>query len=192
MESFRRKDLDNWRPINLNEIKNIFKDANFKWAIAGGVALDLYLNKETRIHDDIDICILDYDLTRLFDYLKLQKLVCFKAYNGQLEIWNKEDEISDRYSIWVSEDFQTPFIFEVLILKTNEKEWVYKRNPKITKLIETIFIEKSDYRLLLPEIILLFKLGATQVRNKDYLDFYNTRPYLDEQALMWLEKYIHK
>lgn len=39
---------------------NLFmNNANITWAICGGFALDLFLEKDIRTHSDIDICVFE-------------------------------------------------------------------------------------------------------------------------------------
>ena len=40
-----------------------------QWAICGGYALDLFLNKEIRTHSDIDICVFESDRDRIVDFM---------------------------------------------------------------------------------------------------------------------------
>ncbi|MEC1155726.1 hypothetical protein AB1L05_15845 [Cytobacillus horneckiae] len=58
-----------WQPLSINKIGTIFAPIPLKWWIAGGWALDLYLRKQTRQHDDIDIVILQRDNKILQQFL---------------------------------------------------------------------------------------------------------------------------
>ncbi|WP_197205616.1 nucleotidyltransferase domain-containing protein [Cytobacillus firmus] len=57
-----------WKPLSVTEIQMIFNKIPIRWWIAGGWALDLFLEKTTRVHSDIDTVILrcDHNLTRTF------------------------------------------------------------------------------------------------------------------------------
>ena len=55
------------------KIKKIMDKYGFPWFIAGGWAIDLFLNSETRLHDDIEIGIYRKDQMKLFRYFEKQK-----------------------------------------------------------------------------------------------------------------------
>ena len=57
------------------------------WFVAGGWAIDLFLEKETRPHDDIEIAIFRKDQLALQNYL--DGWVLKTAENGALSDWNK-------------------------------------------------------------------------------------------------------
>jgi len=48
-------DPDNWDPLPVDELAGIFHQIPIPWWIAGGVALDLFVGRTTRPHDDIDV-----------------------------------------------------------------------------------------------------------------------------------------
>lgn len=41
-----RTDIDNWLPISIKEINQVFSKMTAFWCIAGGEALDLHLGKK--------------------------------------------------------------------------------------------------------------------------------------------------
>ena len=59
------------------------------WFIAGGWAIDLYLGKITRPHDDIEIAIFRRDQIALQNYLN--GWVLQKAENSVLSTWNQNE-----------------------------------------------------------------------------------------------------
>lgn len=57
----------NWKPLSVKQVKTVFKPFKHQWWIAGGWAIDLFLKKQTRPHDDIDV------LVRREDQLEVQR-----------------------------------------------------------------------------------------------------------------------
>lgn len=47
--------LGRWAPLPIPELARILSPARFAWWIAGGHALDLFLNRTTRHHHDLDV-----------------------------------------------------------------------------------------------------------------------------------------
>jgi hypothetical protein len=49
--------VDAWRPWSPREIADRLADLTASWCVAGGWALDLWLGRETRMHQDLEIAI---------------------------------------------------------------------------------------------------------------------------------------
>ena len=49
----------------LLKANDFINKVNIPWAICGGFALDLFLEKEIRTHSDIDICVFEKDRERI-------------------------------------------------------------------------------------------------------------------------------
>ncbi|ULG72297.1 nucleotidyltransferase domain-containing protein [Macrococcus brunensis] len=180
-----RSDFSNWNPYSLEQIKVLFSAADFKWGIAGGWAIDLYIERQTRQHEDMDILILSSEQQNLFNYLK--SFTVYVAKDGKLSIWSGQ-KIDDSCSLWVSEHQSTPFIFEILLMDIVEDKWIYKRDRKINGELNSLFIEsKYDVKIVAPEVQLLYKLGASSIRDKDIQDLKAVYKFLDASQLEWLE-----
>lgn len=127
-----------WKPLSITEIQSIFSIIPIQWWIAGGWALDIYLQKITRAHDDIDIVIFRSEhliLKRLLD----RDWEMFIAYKGQLTPWNKNQLLDSHFdNIWVKKKDESTWAFQVMILDTEEKDWIYKRDNTIRKPYLTI------------------------------------------------------
>jgi hypothetical protein len=55
-----------WQPFLIHEVVQLLESFPRKWILAGGRALDAFLGRQTRPHDDIDVLIaredrLDFD-----------------------------------------------------------------------------------------------------------------------------------
>ena len=51
------------------QIPEFMRDAEFPWAVCGGYALELFLNRELRAHGDIDLCVLEQDRAKILQYM---------------------------------------------------------------------------------------------------------------------------
>lgn len=184
-----RSDFSNWHPYSLEQIKLLFSAADFKWGIAGGWAIDLYIERQTRQHEDIDILILSCEQQKLFNYLK--RFTIYVAKDGKLSIWSGQ-KIDDSCSLWVSELQSTPFIFEILLIDAVEDKWIYKRDGRISGELNSLFIDsKYDMRIVAPEIQLLYKLGASSVREKDIQDLKAIYKFISTSQLEWLKSSLN-
>jgi hypothetical protein len=161
---------------------------NFKsdWFVAGGWAIDLYIEKETRHHEDIEIAIFRKDQIALQNYL--DGWVLKKAVNGTLSQWKPGECLElPIHEIHCFEHFDEEATFEVLLNETDGNEWLFRRNDKVTKPLSKLFlVSNSGINFLCPEIVLLYK--SKNPRPKDEKDFEIVRKHLNNESKEWLKK----
>jgi len=181
-----REDFNNWNPLTVTQINDIFSGIPITWGIAGGWALDLHIDKKTREHSDIDVVIFREHLNILFQHFKSIWLL-FKAEKGRLELWEEDESLNFIHNLWVSKNFHNPWAFQILVVDSVHNEWVYKREKSIRRSKEEIFYQTNEgVPYLRPEIQLLYKAGSSEIREKDNTDFKNTLPYLLLKEKEWL------
>ncbi|HEV8160419.1 MAG TPA: hypothetical protein VGP58_15415 [Pyrinomonadaceae bacterium] len=155
------------------------------WFIAGGWAIDLYLGKITRPHDDIEIAIFRRDQIALQNYLNGWLLQ--KAENAVLSTWNQNEFLElPVHAIHCFHETSEPQNFEVLLNESNADEWIYRRNGRVTKSLTEIYLTtNSGIKFLRPEIVLLYK--SKNPRAKDEQDFESVVKRLDAESKKWFE-----
>ncbi|MFD2830205.1 nucleotidyltransferase domain-containing protein [Corticicoccus populi] len=184
-----RTDFDYWQTYPLETIISLFDTLDIQWGIGGGVALDLYYGFKTRNHEDIDIIIFVKDAAEVIHLL--QDFSLFKAENGILTPYTYEDKMDDSFSIWVSEEEDSPFVFEILLISTREDFWIYKRNSDIRGSTDELFLlNESNIPYIKPEIQLLYKMDGSHIRDKDIIDFEKFVPLLGADEKIWLKKQL--
>lgn len=167
-------------------INELMKDFNEPWFIAGGWAIDLFIGKETREHQDIEISIFRKDQLYIKDYLKNWDF--HKVINGEFELWNGDFLELPIHEIH-AENTLNGDCLEVLLNETNENAWLFRREPTIcfpADLVGGWSEEGIPY--LRPEIVLLYK--AKEPREKDHQDFFHAKKYLNLSQKKWLQKAI--
>lgn len=182
-------DESNWEPYLPEEIFELFKSLTIPWWIAGGWAIDLFLESKTRDHLDIDLQILRKDQIILQKFLVGWDL--YKTNQPGLKPWKKNEFLRlGVNSIWCRKTPEAPWKMQILFLETEGDEWYYRRKPSIRGLISNIGMKtKSNISYLSPEIQLLFK-AQKNPKQKDKQDFLNVLPFLDKKKLMWLKKSV--
>ena len=178
---------------SLAQVQQLFAQQTKPWWVAGGWAIDLFLGEMTREHEDVDIAILRRDEKD------------FRLYHSSWELWpgmgaNKlEDKpllISEhlpinREVLWCRPSVSSPWSFEMLTNRTQNENWLFKRDESITMNVEEMgMISKEGIPFLKPEIVLLFK--AKSLRNKDQQDFNNCREKLNDISRRWLKTSLEK
>lgn len=164
----------------------LIRDFEPNWFVAGGWAIDLYLEKETRRHDDIEIAIFRNDQIKLQSYLVGWHLQ--KARNGELSFWEQNEflelPVHEIHCFKKDAELQS---FEILLNEMNGSQWLYRRNAKITKSLRQLHLTSNlGIRFLRPEIILLYK--SKNPRAKDEQDFEIVQKHLDPKSRAWLKK----
>ena len=162
------------------------------WCIAGGWALDLHLGKETREHSDIDVVIYREDQRVLYQFLK-KDWSLYKAQNGKLEPWENGEILNNINDIWVSKNSASPWSFQIMLVDSENNEWIYRREKSIKRAKDKIFVRTSDgIPYIKPEVQLLYKAGSSKIRAKDFKDFQNILPLLVPKEKEWLKFSLNK
>ncbi len=167
------------------QVAALMRDFHPDWFIAGGWAIDLYLEKTTRPHDDIEIAIFRRDQLALQKYL--QGWILKKAENGILEAWREREFLElPVHEIHCFNEKGSLSFLEVLLNETNGAEWVFRRNKLVTKPLSELHLESNQgIKFLCPEVVLLYK--SKNPREKDEEDFKRIVGHLDAKGKEWLK-----
>ena len=168
------------------KVKTIMDKYGYPWFITGGWAIDLFLNKETREHKDIEIGIYRKNQMQLYRHFGKQKkyYIDNTSHIGKKEKreWNKEYLRLPIYEVYVEYD---GIEIKVVLNEKDEDNWIYRLNEKI-KLNEekAILNNEEEIPYLCPEIVLLHK--SKDMRDKDIADISNANEKMDESQKKWL------
>jgi hypothetical protein len=176
---------DRWAPLSPQEVADLFVGYDGVWWIAGGWAVDLFLEERTRSHDDIDVAVLRADQgavqRRLADW----------------ELWLPTDPHSRSWktpqplppgvnSVWCRRSSGDGWGMELLLMDSDHAEWVYRRKPSIRRPLHSIGRhDPTGLPYLAPEVQLLFKAKYRSAA-KNEADFSRVLPRLGQAALEWL------
>ncbi len=165
------------------------------WCVAGGWAIDLYLNRDTRPHEDLEIIILREEQKLAHSHFKAMQPS--KIITGEGE---------PKFVLWQGEEIEKEVIqlrlnpidtsegkkeFDILLTPSIDKNWICRRDEKIQLPLEkTRIISALGVPVLNPEIVLLFK--AKHLREHDVKDFQSVLPSLSDAAKIWLAGSLEK
>jgi hypothetical protein len=187
-----RTDIDNWMPITVTEINEMFTEIPITWCIAGGWALDLHLGKKTREHSDIDVVIYREEQRILYQSLKKDWML-YKAQNGKLKPWEDGEFLTSINDVWLSKNTDSPWSFQIMLVDSENNEWIYRREKSIKRAKHKIFLRTNEgIPYIKPEVQLLYKAGSSKIREKDYKDFQNILPLLVSKEKEWLKSSLNK
>lgn len=170
------------------QVTPVLRDFKPSWFVAGGWAIDLFLGKETRPHQDIEVAVFRKDQIALhdcFDGWLLQKIV-----NGKPLVWYRDERLTlPTHEIHCFNETAQPPRIEILLNESNETDWLYRRNPKVRRSLAKLQLELSaGVKFLCPEVVLLYKSKNPQA--KDEQDFQAVVKYLDAEQKEWLKDAI--
>ena len=179
------------------------------WAICGGYALDLFLDRTTRVHGDIDICVFEEDRDKLLQYMLQQNwqvyefrgqgkvrplshttssdsgrnLMCLKDDCELVKFYPSEEE-GLLYHQFFHTGIKRLNYLEFLFNRTNGYCFVFDEEKGIRRELSKAILQNGAIPYLAPEIALLYK--ATQTDKEEYRqDFQETFPCMDDEQREW-------
>jgi hypothetical protein len=163
-------------------IADLLKAYKGSWAIAGGWAIDLFLNKETRKHADIEVVILRDEQIMFKQYLATYQFKFVQA--GSLCDWTDEECLALPIHEIHGYNKQGETL-EVLLNDVKYGKWLFRRNTAISYPYE-LFIYKSmlGIPIVSPEVVLLYKAKMNQ--DKDVLDLQVSLQAMELSKIKWL------
>jgi Aminoglycoside-2''-adenylyltransferase len=169
------------------EVARILNGAQCDWGVAGGWAIDLFLNRITRQHQDIEVAIFRQDQLILQRHLLSRgwSLECVRM--GQLEPWSADDYLAlPVHEIWCRTPSGPLQHVEVLLNEREADQFVFRRDSRIRSPINSAFIRSTGgIRILAPEIVLLYKSKRPE-EPKEQQDFLNAVAALEIRQRQWL------
>lgn len=157
---------------------------NGQWGIAGGWAIDLFLDKETRPHSDIEVAVLRENQRML--KMALTEWSFEKVVKGELIPWGEEWlelPVHEIHGVHKQDGER----LEVLLNETRDGKWVFRRESSISFPENSLFLDSNKgVPYLHPAVVLLYK--AENAREKDHTDFYAVKDLLKMEDKEWLHK----
>ena len=180
-------DYTNWSPLTPREVVERFSGFTGNWCIAGGWGLDLFMGKDTRRHDDIDILVFRKDQSAIQRLLADQELFVVDP-PGRLRPWLREETLAPPlYNIWVRANTEAPWSIQLMIQDVIGEEWLFRRDDTIRGALSGLIVRSAEgWPILSPEIQLLYK--GKSIRTKDQADFDNLLPHLSILQKEWLRE----
>lgn len=166
-----------WEPLTPEAVAARFAALEIPWFVAGGWALDLFMGRQTRAHDDIDVAIFRGDEAALAPALPGWEF--FVAESGTLTRWDPRAPLPRAaHELWARERGQEPWRLEILIEERAGSRWTYRRNAAVG-LNATDLGRRTPEGIpfIRPEVQLLYISKAGD--GKGETDFLTVLPRLD-------------
>ncbi len=173
-----------WEPLSVGEVSEVFASFPGQWWIAGGWAIDLWIGRQTRQHEDIDVLICRTDQAALFDLLPGWEIHAAGMPNG-LTLWEPATPFpAEVHDIWCRPRADAPWTLQVMLLETEGDRWIFRRDSRIGGPLDRLGHLRDGVPFLVPEVQLLFKSKAQ--RAKDQADLQNVLQTMPEDRIRWL------
>ena len=166
-----------WEPLTPQQVAERLRGLDIPWWIAGGWALDLFLGRQTRAHNDIEIAVFRADLDKVRAHLRGWEFVI--AESGTFTpLGDKEPLPKAAHEIWSREKGHETWQLEILVEERDGARWRYRRNADIGALAKDIGrFSNEGIPYIRPEIQLLYK--SKGARASDETDLITVLPRLD-------------
>lgn len=178
-------DVARWDPASPDDAAEWLADVRVPWWIAGGWAIDLFLDRETRRHKDLDIGVLRRDVSGALG--SISGWEAFEAKDGELTRLSHKTPRRGVNSLWCRQVGTGLWQLELMLDESEGDFWVYRRDPAVRRTLESLVRHSGKgIPYLAPEVQLLYK--AKHARPRDELDFESVVPHLSGEAREWLHQ----
>jgi len=158
-----------WAPTPLDEACALMEPFGGRWWVSGGLALELFVGRSWRDHDDTDIGILRRDAPHLRDHFDDWDI--HVASLGTLRPWGGEPLHGERdgNNLWCRPSVTDPWVLDVTLNAGNDECWISRRDPSWTvPWSAAVLSTDSGVPYLSPDLQLAFK--SKNPRPKDHAD----------------------
>lgn len=183
-------DLRSWRAFRPGDARRWLEGVSVPWWIAGGFALDLFVGRETRPHEDLDVGCFRDDLPHASRALAGWEL--HAAQDGHLtRLTAGEVPGLAVHSLWCRPRGEGAWWLEIMLDESEGLDWIFRRNPDVRRPIgELLARDGSGLPYLRPEVQLLYKAKAPRPRDEE--DFRTVAPLLGQAARAWLRDALER
>jgi hypothetical protein len=183
-------DLDAWRPWTPAEVVREIGDLAIPWCVVGGWAIDLFLDEQTRDHEDLEIAV----LREHFPHVRraLNAFAFHAVGDGEVRFLPAGlDPPLDKHQNWVLDVAAEAWRADVMLEPGDASTWVFRRDESIRAPRGFMTHRTTDgIPFLGPHGALLYK--AKTARPKDELDFEACLPRMVFEQREWLATAIER
>ena len=184
-----RWDDADWAPWRPEEAADRLRAVAAPWCVAAGWAVDLFVGRERREHEDLEIAV----PAERFDEVAaaLGELEWYTAGSGAVVALSEDPgRLDEMHQTWGLDRAANAWRIDVFRDASVGGEWVCRRDERIRLPYDELIERTRDgIPYLRPEVVLLFKAKAA--RPKDEADLAAVLPLLDthrrELLAGWLE-----
>ncbi|MBQ4047045.1 MAG: hypothetical protein IJC93_01580 [Clostridia bacterium] len=196
----------------ITDTEYFLSNAQICWAVCGGYALDLFLDRTIRKHSDIDICVFENDRDTILQYMlkrdwrvyefrgqgKVRPLNSastsdvgrnFMCINGECDLvkFYPCEDTGMLYHQFFHIGIRTFNYIEFLFSKNNKNNFVFDEAKNIYRDLSKAILFNGNIPYLAPEIALLYKSSQAE-REEYHYDFEQTYPHMSNEQKEWFSQ----
>jgi hypothetical protein len=164
----------------VEKIKMLLQGLKCPYWFAGGWAIDMFLSRQTRQHQDIEIAIARADQKHLLPLSNVSSIEYVEDH--EKKTWRGQPLQLPVHEMYIH--FYGGGTVEVLLNEFDDSHWIYRRNPDIRLPREKF----TGVPYLPPAVVLLYK--SKNPRPQDEEDFDAVAGRLDPGEEKWLAESI--
>jgi hypothetical protein len=184
-----------WRPWSPGQVTEQLSHLHglgrsIRWAVAGGWAIDLYLGRITRSHEDLEIAVLSSDAPTVLAAFTEPAWRWEIPMDGHLYPRNSA-AFTQTNQTWLWSQKEHGFVLDVFRERHDGDTWICRRDETIRRAwSELVCMGHAGTPYMTPETVLLFK--AKYSRAKDILDLEAVLPSLENHRRAWLRSALQR
>jgi GrpB-like predicted nucleotidyltransferase (UPF0157 family) len=171
----------------LHRVAEELRDFPYAWHICGGWALDVFLDRVTRVHYDVDVEVSRADQLALQQHMTERGWKLLTPFEERLQPWPMHMRLEmPRHQVHAHR--QGAFI-DFLLADLDRGVWRYRREPSIIRDRSRVELRSSEgIPFLAPELVLLYKskTSSGKERSKDKADFEKVYLSMEPERRAWL------
>jgi hypothetical protein len=174
-----------WDPLTPAKAGELLAGLDIRWWICGGYAIEAFVGRELRAHEDFDCGIVRADQLAVQRYLEHWDLQAADP-PGTLRPWLPGEHLGeDIHTAWARRAPGEPWEFQVMFDEADRGDWVYRRDPRVRRPLDALTWQHDDgLAYLAAEVQLLYKSKGR--REKDEVDFEAAALLLSRDRRAWL------
>jgi hypothetical protein len=181
-----------WRAWRPEEAARRLEGVDVPWCIAAGWAIDLFVGRERRNHEDLEIAVPKHAFVQVHE--ALAELEWYVVGDGEATALAKSPaRVAETHQTWGLDRTAFEWRIDVFREPSADGHWICRRDESIRLRYDELIERTADgIPYVRPEVALLFKAKAARPKDKD--DLRDALPLLDpsRRALLrdWIA-YVH-
>jgi Aminoglycoside-2''-adenylyltransferase len=176
-----------WEAWTPDEVAERLGEVTTRWYVVAGWAIDLFLGRQTRPHEDIEIGVPAQGFAEVRSALASFDCDVVGSVDGQSGVrWALDSPAFDEhFQTWFRDPVTGTYHLDVFRDPHEGDTWLCRRDRSIRRPYrEVVMVTDAGIPYMAPELVLLFK--AKLDRPKDRADLDAARPQLSAARASWL------
>jgi PAS domain-containing protein len=167
-------------------IAGVMSELSVWWAVAGGWAIDLWLDEQTREHHDVEVAVRRRDQGQIYSALcRDWELLCLDPPGQPWRPWRAGEVLSAPAFQVQARSAERDF--DLFLETIDDGVWTFRRDDRIRLPLDEVWVAtEAGVPVIRPHIQLLYMAKSDEPKNQH--DFDVVRPRLSDVEVDWLRR----